>query len=69
MWKGRNEGKKERRKAVGCSFTVAEWLTHSIATPEVTGFTPQLATFLRFISQIDTVSVTEGLKMVCVALW
>ena len=52
-------------------FTVAEWLTHSPATLEVTGsqlHTPPSAVFLRFISLVDTVSGTDELEMICVAL-
>ena len=45
----------------------AEWLTHSSATLDVTGSRLKVV-YQRFISRIDTVSGTEGLEMVCVAL-
>jgi len=48
-----------------CRFTVAEWLTHLAATLEVMGSRPSLGD----IARINTVSCTEGFKMVCVTLW
>ena len=52
-----------------CGFTVAEWLKHSPATLEMTGSRPTFWRYFRdLFSRIDTVSGTEGLEMVCVAL-
>ena len=48
-----------------------EWPKHSPVTLEVTGSRPAfggISEIQRFISRIDIVSGTEGLKMVCVAL-
>ena len=64
-------------------FTVAEWLTHSFARLEVTGSRPTFGGVseqpisnlyslrhggTQYTEGIYTVSGTEGLKMVCVAL-
>jgi len=49
-----------------CRFTVAEWLTHWAATLGH-GLAPQRY-FWDLFSRIDTVSGTEGLKMICVTL-
>jgi len=49
--------------------SVVEWLAHLPATLDVTGFAPQLRRlFWELFSRVDTVSGTEGLKMVCVTL-
>jgi len=50
-------------------FTVAEWLTHSPATLDITGSCPNSGDYSEiYFSRVNTVSGTEGLKMVCVAL-
>ena len=47
---------------------VAEWLKHSPAMLEVMGSPPISAVYQRYIPRIDTVSGTEGLELVGVAL-
>jgi len=47
---------------------MAEWLTHSPATLDVTGSHPNSGDFSEIYFLESIVSGTEGLKMVCVTL-